>query len=67
MSKILHISNMEALCQAIEILRPRHCCCFFFFFFFLGGGGGTVRKRKKRKSDTKNLGLLTKFNCQKVL
>ena len=27
----------------------------------------TVRQRKKRKSDNKNLGQLTKFNCQKVL
>ena len=28
-SKILHVSNMEALCQAIKILRPRHCCFNF--------------------------------------
>ena len=44
-SKILHISNMEIvseydqeipqsqtadyLCQAIKILRPRHCCFYF--------------------------------------
>ena len=52
MSKILHISNMEALCQAIKILRPRHCCFFFFFFFFfffLGGGGGDSQKEEKAK------------------
>ena len=48
MSKILHISNMEALCQAIKILRPRHCF-FFFFFFFLGAGGGDSQKEGKVK------------------
>ena len=53
-SKILHISNMEALCQAIKILRPRH-----YGFYF--------DSQTKRKSDNKNLGQLTKFNCQKVL
>ena len=55
-SKILHVSNMEALCQAIKILRPRHCCFYF-----------DSQTEEKGKSDNKNLGKLTKFNCQKVL
>ena len=55
-SKILHISNMEALCQAIKILRPMLCCFYF-----------DSQTMEKRKSDNKNLGQLTKFNFQKVL
>ena len=65
MSKVLHISNMEVsngakIRNQVPQLLEYYAQCYAVFIL-------TVRQRKKRKSDTKNSGQLTKFNCQKVL